>query len=233
MTVRVINRETGVPCLAIIGDSIPNGSIDGDAGATEEYGWVLRALDDEVAFVRISVGGSNATNYLTSETDRRRPLVNGCTTALCAHGTNDIFVVGRTLAQLQVSWIAQWQDCLDRGVRKVLQATILPRTDSSNVPLAQEAHRTNANAWLRAGAPMSGGAAVAIGTGGALLAGDAGHPLDADSIIDASVAVEDADPQKCLLTGGTFWADTYTHPNSAGHARIAASAGPDLRAAIV
>lgn len=71
--------------------------------------------------------------------------------------------------------------------QRVIQTTITPHTTSTDgfVTTANqtvhsmtiEARRVQLNDWIRAGAPTVSGPPVAPGTSGALLAGQAGHPL--------------------------------------------------------
>lgn len=87
---------------------------------------------------------------------------------------------------MQANLIMLWNQQNGYGQR-VIQTTITPNTTSTDgwattgnqtpVNATVESHRVQLNDWLRGGAPMSGGLAVAVGTSGALLAGDTGHPL--------------------------------------------------------
>jgi hypothetical protein len=110
-------------------------------------------------------------------------LASLASTAIIEYGRNDISG-GASLASVQSTAVTLWSMFANRGQR-VFQTTITPRTTStdgwvttgSQTAAAGESVRVAFNAWLRAGAPVSSGVAVAIGTSGALLAGQTGHPL--------------------------------------------------------
>lgn len=75
----------------------------------------------------------------------------------------------------------------------------------------KEANRVQLNGWLRSGAPIVAGAAVAAGTQGATTAGQSGHPLY--GLWEITDRVETA-------RDSGIWKAGYTsdglHPNSTG-----------------
>lgn len=86
---------------------------------------------------------------------------------------------------------------------------------------AAESNRITLNAWLRDGAPMTNGVAVATGTVGATRVGDATHPLY--KIYDWASNVE-VNSSNVLTTDGGYWivtgaanyaTDDGTHPSPA------------------
>jgi hypothetical protein len=92
----------------------------------------------------------------------------------------------------------------------------------------REVIRQQFNTWLRAGAPISTSmAAVAVGTPGALLAGQLGHPLYA--VFDTASAVEVNSSNVLTLNGGywgvngtAWWASIDgTHPTTMNHTAMA------------
>lgn len=207
--------------IAIIGDSIGNGTAEGN-----DSGFIIDAINGTVPFAQITCPGEGAGTYPTYAT-LRLALAGYATAAICQHGTNDIGAVD--LAGMQSLWIAQWGAVLAAGVPKIYQCTIVPRTNSTDAwatTANQSAYSANyatggtrdlANTWLRAGAPMSGGAAVAVGTVGALVAGDPGHPLR--GIFDAAVHAEDSgDPNLWVANGTANYATADgLHPNGVIH----------------
>jgi lysophospholipase L1-like esterase len=147
-------------------------------------GFISRAVNNLAGLVNIGVANDTAQNFRTLAGHMRRMMfARHCTTAVVNYGRNDI-TGGRTLAQFQADIIAVWTMMSQRKMR-VFQTTITPRTTTTDQWLTTggqtagsgEAVRTAFNDWLRAGAPMVAGAAVAAGTSGALLAGSLGHPL--------------------------------------------------------
>jgi hypothetical protein len=175
--------------VIVIGDSIPSGT--GDAISRDaDGGYVQQAFDAlKIPYLRVTRSGESAQAFAALSTSRRRRiLVGGATHALCTYGTNDIFSNTRTLAQVQADLLAIWTMCFRRGI-KVIQTTITPRTNTTDgwvttvnqttTSAGQETVRRNLNAWIRAGSPIDPvtKVAVAVGTGGALLAGGSVHPL--------------------------------------------------------
>jgi lysophospholipase L1-like esterase len=115
-------------------------------------------------------------------------LLNGCTAAICEYGINDLYDLGNNDVVVRGNLLKVWIELSVRGM-KVYQTTITPRSTSTDgwVTTANQtpqnativAWRTTVNDWIRAGSPIdpTTKAAVAVGTSGALLAGQAGHPL--------------------------------------------------------
>jgi lysophospholipase L1-like esterase len=183
--------------LAVTGDSIVAG--EGDVSNTR--GFLSRACTtNKVRHIRIARGSERATEFGgdRSRTRRRLALIAGCTDAICGYGTNDM-ASGLTGAQTQTALVALWKMLAARGMR-VSQTTILPRTNSTNgwQTVASQTMQTGmtdrvaVNTWIRAGAPLDSTTLqpVAVGTSGALLAGQAKHPLV--GYVEMADAVESA-----------------------------------------
>lgn len=160
-------------------------------------GFIARAMNGKGGLVNIGVANDTAQNFLTQAGHfRRLQFANRCSSAVVDYGRNDL-TGGRTVTQFQADIVAIWTMLAQRGL-KVFQTTITPRTTSTDgwrttggqTVGSGEANRVTFNDWLRAGAPMTAGAAVAVGTAGALLAGQAGHPLTA--AFDTADTVESA-----------------------------------------
>lgn len=183
-------RSNGI-AVGILGDSIGSGAGDTNAAVIGYAGFLERGLMKTVPWVSLTRAGFRGV-YIASDQSRSSGIIGrevggaNITTLICQLGVNDIFAQNSTLAQLQANFIAIWTNFYTRGVR-VYQTTITPDTTSTDgftstanqtlVSSGQETVRENFNDWLRAGAPMSAGAAVAVGTAGAILAGSASHPL--------------------------------------------------------
>lgn len=178
-----------VPVIGLIGDSIQNSGAGSDISF---YGLGLRAMGVDYgkayAHVMVAISGQTAANWKATDKPYSYAALAraGVTSIFSNLGTNDIHLSNAPLATVQASLLAVWSDNAALG-RKVYQSTILPYTNSTDGFVttanqtihnsAQNTVRINLNNWLRDGAPIISGAAVAVGTGGALRTGDAGHPL--------------------------------------------------------
>jgi hypothetical protein len=164
---------------------------------------------------------------------KRFGLLGGgiATDAICEYGSNDIYGGGRSLAQMQAAAIAAWGKIAALGIGRIWQCTITPRTTSSDgwTTTANQAVvgagtnntvRIGFNDWMRAGAPLVDGAAVVTGTPGALLAGEAGHPL-AGRLDIADIAETSRNSGIWKVTGGAWTADG-THPLVLGNEALKA-----------
>lgn len=212
--VRVLGRPTAGAvkrAVGLVGDSITQGA-NHDTDAYK--GPFALALDTQkVPYVKIAKGGETAQAFASlAVSSRRLALIAGCTDAICQYGTNDLTT--RSLALFQADLITIWQRLIRTGVR-VRQTTITPRTtstDSFATPGGQTpvagftvgGVRQQFNDWLRDGAPMLNGAAVATGSSaaGTLRAGATGHPLV--GFIDVADAVESA-------RNSGVWKASYTN----------------------
>ncbi len=166
--------------VALIGDSLTYGY----PGFSFNRGYPVVAMGTTLASQMLGIPSETASNYLTSiNTQFRKAMLKYCTAALCQLGINDIGG-GQTLAQLQQSIIGIWRDSQTRGM-PIWQATLTPNSTSTDgwttvqnqTTAVWNPTRVNFNTWLRAGAPIVSGVAVAVGTASALLAGQIGHPL--------------------------------------------------------
>jgi hypothetical protein len=179
-----------------LGDSIISGTGDSAVSQYNGYistvpwrgggGFINRALRGVVGYSSASLIGEKATDFSTfGNSFRRRSFLSQFTDAISEYGRNDISN-GRTLAQIQADLLTIWTTGVRRGVR-MWQTTITPYTTTTDgwgttagqAPIAggNESVRVQVNTWIRAGAPIVSGAAVAVGTSGAITAGQPGHPL--------------------------------------------------------
>lgn len=170
----------------IVGDSIPAGAGEVNGGdADGNFGWAERALSDKMGWATCTRSNYTFAYHAVSS---RRSLAYGsayATTSLCTLGINDVRA-GVSLAVLQANALSLWTKLASSGAA-VIQSTLTPNTSSTDgwtttagqtvVDGSQNTVRVNFNNWLRAGAPIVAGVAVAVGTSGALLAGQSGHPL--------------------------------------------------------
>lgn len=219
------------------GDSIMQGADDsGSWPGTGAYQRMCGLAADATGYPRVRVGqaGEGVTQITlpagkntSGNWFRTRGLASLMASNLyCAYGVNDIFTLGASLATLQAAWLLEWGAGY-MGGQAVWQQTILPDTTSTdswatyaNQSLrAQESIRVAANAWLRDGAPILNGVAVATGSSaaGTLRAGMLGHPLM--GIFDAAAAVEQGGasaPTGKWLVDGTAnkYTDDGVHPST-------------------
>jgi lysophospholipase L1-like esterase len=234
----------GVPSnvarLAIIGDSISGGIGDTTSGGGSSRGFVHRVVNGVLPWARIAVSGSKLSNIVDPAVGRRRlVLIRGCNVANVLYGTNDIFTASRTLAQLQADSIILWTILRGMGIVPVAN-TITPQSTSTDswatttnqAVKAQEPVRVALNDWLRAGAPMAAGVAVAVGTAGAVLAGAGGHPLAA--YVEVADTVESARNSGLWKADGTTskYTTDGTHPTTFGHTAMSAAIVPATYAAL-
>jgi len=235
--VAITGTPTGGPryAVAIVGDSIVNGSNDSFADYNR-VGYLYRALNGQRPFLLLAVSGEQAAQYLTQGSMRARYVGVGAHYAICTYGVNDL-QGGRTLAQTQASLLGIWTSAVAANPTvRVLQTTITPKSSSTDgwaTVGSQTAdgtvspNRPALNAWIRAGAPTVAGVAVAPGTSGAVVAGQAGHPLW--SYLEVSDVVESARDTGLWKAGYT---DDGVHPTETGHIAMAAALNlaqlPDL-----
>lgn len=208
--------------VAIIGDSIAQGashSLDQALG-----GFTLALKNQNVPSVKIAKGGETGVSFATiAASSRRLAACAGCTDAIVQYGTND-FAGASTLAQVQAALITVWQRLVRMGM-SVRQTTITPRTTSTDswatttnqTPVAGftvGAKREQFNEWVRDGAPILAGVAVATGSnaGGTLRAGTTGHPLV--GYIEVADAVESARNSGLWKVTGSAngWTSDGIHP---------------------
>jgi lysophospholipase L1-like esterase len=184
-----------LPSVIIIGDSIGSGY--GDAPGTISHqgrnittpaiaggGFIARALHGQIGAVQVAFPGDTVGDFITNQGHfRRMSFASIASTAIVEYGRNDL-TTGDPVATIQANLVTLWTMCANRGMR-VFQTTITPRTSSTDgwvsagnqATTGNEANRTALNDWLRAGAPLVSGVATAVGTSGALTAGQTGHPL--------------------------------------------------------
>jgi hypothetical protein len=182
--------SVNIPAVALITDSIGQGT--GDSGSSfgagdtnADFGWCLRALNRKIPYGFISKYGEQAATLASTIMYRTR-ILEFCTHAVCTYGVNDV-QASASLATLQANMLKIWLVVAGRRL-PLWQTTLTPVSSSTDnfatvgnqTPHANNAVRVNFNNWLRAGAPIDPATklAVAIGTGGALLAGALGHPLN-------------------------------------------------------
>ena len=237
-----------VESYALVGDSILAGVGD-QVSNSNETGWGARVFNAKgVPYVNVALSGEDGANWgegSAVEIARHRfraLLAAAADKVLCGHGTNDFGNNNRTVAVVQTNAISRWTQLRRRG-GLVYQTTITPRTTSTdawvttanqaavNTRFGPESGNSGAgsdqrifNQWLRDGAPMLNGVAVATGTNaaGTIRAGSATHPLA--GIVDVAPAVEQFEAS----TNTWVWKPNMTtdgiHPNVAGHTAIAALA---------
>jgi len=223
------------PVVTGLGDSIMGG-----VGDPASKSFVYRALENKKsfflaqrsgetaqAFVLATDVGSIATSDPLTTSNSRYMLAEAGNWVLGNYAINDLRLF-RAATLVQADLISIWRALDSEGI-KVTWCTAMPNSSSTDswATLANQsvnasiiAQRAILNAWMRAGAPLdpSTFAAVAVGTAGALVAGQSGHPLY--KIFDVSVAVEDG------VDSGKWKSPGYTtdgiHPTALGHTDAAA-----------
>lgn len=191
----IAQAETSAPYLVSYGDSIGAGVGDqaflllsGGGVNTEEGGFLKRACWHANPFLNCSVAGETVANLSNITTPSlsvtlRRMFANFGTTVYSDIAINDC-IAGTTAAVIEQDMVTFWSSASASGAR-VIQSTLTPHSSTTDgwmspgnqTPFTNDTIRTAVNTWLRGGAPIINGAPVAVGTGGALLTGQAGHPL--------------------------------------------------------
>jgi hypothetical protein len=217
--------------VALVGDSIGYGSGD----SVNSVGFLVRAMNSAgIAYMQTCKPGEKAFDRNTSGFTYPSPRMSesiACTHAIEEYGRND-WANARTLAQTQADKLMIAAAYANRGV-KVWATTQVPGTSSTDswatttnqTPTAYESVRLALNTWIRAGLPIdpSTKAAVAVGTAGALTAGQTGHPYV--GYFEVADTVETARNSGLWKVTGSSFGFTIdgTHPSPTGHAAMAAA----------
>jgi len=146
-----------VPCIALGGDSIMQGTGDPDSNTGNYNGFGVRALNNQFPFVQLAKSAEQTIHFqnLNGNTRvRRMAIASGCTHAIFNYGTNDLGV--RTAAQIEAN-ILEITAALNAKGMKVFWCTLIPKTSSTNgwtdvagqTKTGNESVRLAVNAWLR------------------------------------------------------------------------------------
>ncbi len=200
--------EEPFPSVAVLGDSIADGS--GESGAGDgfgNYGWVCRGLynvgvdNDAIPYTRLTMAGDAALTYYNGGGYRRLALLQYASDVINQLGSND--VVGQDLAACKERLTFIWTAARARG-KRVFQCLVMPRTTgayhsaATQKPVAgfeRGGVRDQLNDWIRS----------QVGKG--LL----------DDIIDPNPYVQDPDyPDRWRSSEGALTADGV-HCNTPGH----------------
>lgn len=196
----------------ILGDSIGHGYADGSdtQGFVGQYmtdlaraggGYLVRGLSGKAGIVNGAVSSDRCRFFISPSSHwKRLHFAQHATAGIVQYGRNDVSELADYLviAGYNINF-ARWLK--QRGLVSIV-TTITPRTTSTDswaTPANQtfdtapmEAVRILYNTWLRSGAPVNAAtlAPVAVGTAGALVIGQAGHPID--KVWDATALAESA-----------------------------------------
>ncbi len=191
--------------FACLGDSIMNATADNRVGAPNGYqSYIERGIGGAgYAFINSAVGGKKMSDLAAGGSvpaSQVYPVLSGVSHVVVGMGRNDL-TAAVSLATLQADSLTVWSYAAAANC-KVFQTTLTPRTTSTDLfatTANQSQHgsanntvRVNYNNWLRDGAPILSGVAVAAASSaaGTLRMGDTGHPLS--GIIEIADAVESA-----------------------------------------
>ncbi len=198
----------GTQSWVAVGDSLTSGQGD---SSVYRSSWFTRAINQTAPAMRLSGPSDTAQQYALGRRARSLQFATYATHAVIFIGSNDLFVVGRTLAQTQADLISGIAIPLWKMGKTVYLATILPRTNSTDswatlanqTTLSAESSRVSFNTWVRAGAPLDPTtlAPVAVGTPGAIVAGSASHP--ATGYIETANTVESSQDSGKWAVNGT------------------------------
>lgn len=222
--------------VLIVGDSIINGLGDSTFLASLDFGFAPIALNGTRAWVKISCPSEQAAGFATHAGRKNRiAAARACSSAICNYFVNDLGVY--TLAQAQANLVTIWNLLNVTYGLFVWQTTCTPITTSSDSwattgnqtlnaqGVGTETIRVQFNTWIRDGAPLLAGVAVATGSSaaGTLRAGQSGHPLA--GYFETADTVETA--RNSGLWKVTGAANAYTsdgiHPSHTAHVAMAAA----------
>ncbi|EUB97327.1 hypothetical protein PMI07_000903 [Rhizobium sp. CF080] len=146
--------------VAYTGTSIEDGN--GDLTTLSPDGavaYIGRGLENVNGFnlpsCKMSRGGENLQGLADPVSGAiRRSMLQYATHFICGSPTNDMLVsLARTIAAIQQDFMTVWMDAWSKGVQEIWQVNIIPRTNSSNVPLTNyeangTSHRDVLNNWF-------------------------------------------------------------------------------------
>lgn len=237
------------PIVAVVGDSIAVGSGD-TPPAQRSAGYVMRALDGasipSVRHAKLAQQGSSLQGFSSgafgsglwgtstpSGFNWFFPLTAGATHIIHQYGVNDLYAGGTSSAAM-LTLAMNWGWLAARGL-SVWQTTVTPITTSTDswatvgnqteYSSGFQTARIAVNAWIRGGGPLDPDdlTPVAVGTGGALVAGDVGHPLSGYfEVADAAESARDSGKWKANYTADGI------HPNPTGAAALALAVDTDM-----
>lgn len=192
-------------CVGIVGDSIIIGT--GDTPTTfpsgntaQDNGWMMRLLNRQIPYVWYAKYADTA-NVMDANQHWRAGALEHMTVMVDELGINDFKSLTATAAAVANNKLSIARQASVRGV-PLYWTTITPATTSTDLwattgnqtKFSNDAARVTFNDWLRAGAPIvqSGGVWVyaAVGTNGATIIGQPGHPVS--GYFEVANAVESA-----------------------------------------
>jgi hypothetical protein len=134
----------------------------------------------------------------TAGSFRRLPYATKANIAIIEYVSNDINILARNASDVEPLNVLIATAVRRHGISRVYLTTNTPFTSSTDgwatttnqTPMSSLAQRILYNTWVRAGAPIDPTTLVpvAVGTSGALVAGNVGHPIT--GIIDIAAPVE-------------------------------------------
>jgi hypothetical protein len=227
MTSLIGTPLTASRAIVAVGDSITRGEGSSIVDGGPIY-WACGGFTSSAyQWANAAIVGEPGAWFATNPTPRRQAMLKYADVIPICYGTNDIgFSSGTiTLATLQATILKTWWACAGYGAR-VVGLTLLPRSTSTN-SFIDLTHQTPVvgwgvgstaalfNTWLRNGAPILNGVAVAVGTTGAIVAGQTGHPLSA--VCDWCSVVEAGQGSGLWIINGTanYATADGTHPTDA------------------
>lgn len=173
-----------------VGDSILYGAGDNRAGVGSTGGangfFVQACVAANFGYQNVGHPGEQGSSFAVGNGFfTRLPQIAACTHVLDEYGHNDIYIGSQTVAAIQATKISIWFMLAARGI-KVKTMTLTPCTTSTDcwatlgnqTITSGNATRVSLNDWIRDGAPMLNGVAVATGSNaaGTVRFGGSGHP---------------------------------------------------------
>jgi hypothetical protein len=202
--------------VGLIGDSILFGI--GDTPA--DLGWARRGLDAaQVPYARMACPGATMNDVLKATAGSAGPnyyleYLTGCQRIITNFAANDLDLYN-DLASFQAAHIAFWGVLRSATDAELYVPTMMPKNALS---ATRKAIRISYNDWLRDGAPMLNGVAVATGSAaaGTQRMGQMEHLVG--KYLEAADLVETARNSNVWKTG---YSGDGTHPSATGAATAA------------
>lgn len=216
---------SGLTVTLTVNNTIEAGDAFGNQGYLERAMW-----NSGIPWVRISRSGDKTATWITRSYGRMGILAAiHASSVIDTLDINDI-TTATSLATLQTNDLTIWTRLAATGAKVftithppgAVSSTDVFATTANQTVYANDANRVAFNNWIRCGAPISGGAAVACGTASALLSGQPGHPLT--GYFEIADTLESARDSGKFFANGTAGYATYdgTHFALPGILRAAA-----------
>jgi hypothetical protein len=200
-------------------------------------------MNQNAPCMRLAATSDTANQYALGNRANTIRYVDFSTHAVVFLGSNDIYNISHTALQTETDLINGVYIPLWKQGKNIIACTLLPRNTSTDswatlinqTVGSQESQRLAFNQWIRAGLPVNSSTLqpVAVGTSGALLSGQVGHPVS--SWIDTAAQLDStgsSDSGKWIVNGTANYATTDgMHPTPTASQILSGALSPLVVAA--